>query len=139
MVALRAASGGVDSGVLLAMISELTGRPLRTFSVSYGDGGSADEGPDAAAIARRFGAEHTPITLDGDAVFRRLPHTVWATDELLGDYACLPTSFLAERIALFSIVVGVALVLIGGGFLVLTIGVLRPETTSLHQSVPIQA
>jgi asparagine synthase (glutamine-hydrolysing) len=90
-------SGGVDSGVLLAMISELTGRPLRTFSVSYGDGGSADEGPDAAAIARRFGAEHIPITLDGDAVFRRLPHTVWATDELLGDYACLPTSFLAER------------------------------------------
>ena len=42
----------------------------------------------------------------------------------------LNTSFLAERIALFSIVVGVALVLIGGGFLVLTIGVLRPETTS---------
>jgi asparagine synthase (glutamine-hydrolysing) len=92
-------SGGVDSGILLAMITELTGRPVRTFSVSYGDGGSADEGPDAAAIARRFGAEHTAIVLDGDAVFRRLPHTVWATDELLGDYACLPTSFLAEHAA----------------------------------------
>lgn len=90
-------SGGVDSGVLLAMISELTGRPLRTFSVSYGKGGTADEGRDAAAIARRFGADHTEIMLDGDAVFRRLPHTVWATDELMGDYACLPTSFLAER------------------------------------------
>jgi hypothetical protein len=34
---------------------------------------------------------------------------------------------LAERIALFSIVMGVALLLTGIGFLVLTIAVLRPE------------
>ena len=39
----------------------------------------------------------------------------------------LNTSFLAERIALFSIVMGVALLLTGVGFLVLTIAVLRPE------------
>jgi asparagine synthase (glutamine-hydrolysing) len=88
-------SSGVDSGVLLAMISELTGRPVRTFSVGYGDAG--DELAGAAATARRFGAAHTEIVLDRDAVFRRLPHTIWAADDLLHDYACLPTSFLAER------------------------------------------
>ena len=55
--------------------------------------------PAAAAIARRFGAEHTEIVLDGEALLRRLPHTVWSTDDLLFDYACLPTSFLAERAA----------------------------------------
>jgi asparagine synthase (glutamine-hydrolysing) len=92
-------SGGVDSGVLLAMISELTGRAVRTFSVGYPERGTADERADAAAIAGRFGAVHTEIVLDGDAVFRRLPHTVWATDDLLYDYACLPTSFLAEEAA----------------------------------------
>jgi asparagine synthase (glutamine-hydrolysing) len=97
-------SSGVDSGVLLAMISELTGRPVRTFSVGYR--GSAVEAaaatgelPAAAAIAQRFAAEHTEIVLDGDALLRRLPHTVWSTDDLLFDYACLPTSFLAERAA----------------------------------------
>jgi asparagine synthase (glutamine-hydrolysing) len=88
-------SSGVDSGVLLAMISELTGRAVRTFSVGYGDAG--DELASAAAVARRFGAAHTEIVLDRDAVFRRLPHTIWAADDLLHDYACLPTSFLAER------------------------------------------
>ena len=91
-------SSGVDSGVLLATMTELTGGPVRTFSIGYRDGAVADdELPDAAAIARRFGAEHTEIVLDRDAVFRRLPHTIWATDDLLHDYACLPTSFMAER------------------------------------------
>jgi asparagine synthase (glutamine-hydrolysing) len=92
-------SGGVDSGVLLAMVSEITGRPVRTFSVGYRDAAIGDELPDATAIARRFEADHTEILLDRDAVFRRLPHTVWATDDLLHDYACLPTSFLAEEAA----------------------------------------
>ena len=89
-------SSGVDSGVLLATMSELTGRPVRTFTIGYPDDGADSELPEAAAIARRFGAEHTEIVLDRDAVFRRLPHTIWATDDLLQDYACLPTSFLAE-------------------------------------------
>jgi asparagine synthase (glutamine-hydrolysing) len=92
-------SAGVDSGVLLAMITELAGRPARTFSVGYAGGGTADERADAAAIAARFGADHTEIVLDADAMFRRLPHSVWSTDDLLGDYACLPTSFLAEQAA----------------------------------------
>ena len=92
-------SSGVDSGVLLAMMSELTGQPVRTFSIGYRDAAISDELPDAAAIARRFGAEHTEVVLDRDAAFRRLPHTIWATDDLLHDYACLPTSFLAEDAA----------------------------------------
>lgn len=92
-------SGGVDSGALLAMVSELTGRPVRTFSVGYGGAGGSDELADATAIARHFGAEHTPVVLERDRVFRRLPHVVWATDDLLRDYACLPTSFLAEEAA----------------------------------------
>lgn len=45
---------------------------------------------------------------------------VWVTATALT--TALNTSFLAERIALFSIVVGVALLLVGVGFLVLTIG-----------------
>jgi asparagine synthase (glutamine-hydrolysing) len=92
-------SGGVDSAVVLAMVSELTGRPVRTFSIGYGDEAIGDERSDAAAIARRFGARHTEIAIDRDQVFRRLPHTVWAADDLVQDYAALPTSFLAEHAA----------------------------------------
>lgn len=92
-------SSGLDSGVLLALVSELTNRPLRTFSIGYRDAATEYELPHAAAIARRFGAEHTEIVLDREVMFGRLPHTIWATDDLLHDYACLPTSFLAERAA----------------------------------------
>jgi hypothetical protein len=37
----------------------------------------------------------------------------------------LNTAFFAESVATFAIVMGVALLLVGGGFLVLTLGVLR--------------
>jgi asparagine synthase (glutamine-hydrolysing) len=92
-------SSGADSGVLLAMISELTGRAARTFSIGYRDAAIGDELSDASAIARHFGSEHTEIVIDRDEVFRRLPHTIWATDDLLHDYASLMTSFLAESAA----------------------------------------
>src|SRR4030095_10247780 len=52
-----------------------------------------------AAIARRFGANHTEIRLDRDAMVRRLPHTVWFTGDPLPRHACLPTSCLAEEAA----------------------------------------
>ena len=90
-------SSGVDSGSLLAMITEISGRPVRTFSVGYGDVLARDELSQAAEIARQFGAKHTEIVLDRGAVFRRLPYTIWSTDDLLHDYASLPTSFLAEH------------------------------------------
>jgi len=92
-------SSGVDSGSLLAMITEMTGKPVRTFSAGYDDARAGDDLPEATAIARRFGATHTEVVLDQQAVFRRLPYTVWSTDDLLHDYACLPTSFLAEQAA----------------------------------------
>src|SRR5215471_4844255 len=92
-------SSGVDSGSLLALITELSGRPVRTFSIGYGDVRASDELGPAASVARRFGAKHTEVILDRKAVFRRLPYTMWSTDDLLHDYASLPTSFLAERAA----------------------------------------
>jgi hypothetical protein len=54
---------------------------------------------------------------------------LWVT--AIGLTTALNTAFLAERIALFSIVMGVALLLTGIGFLVLAIGgALRAPTAS---------
>lgn len=51
---------------------------------------------------------------------------IWVT--ATGFTTALNTAFLAERVALFSIVMGIALLLTGIGFLVLTTGALRlPE------------
>jgi hypothetical protein len=49
---------------------------------------------------------------------------VWINETALG--TALNTSYFAENVALFSMVMGVALLLTGIGFLVLTLGLLRP-------------
>jgi hypothetical protein len=48
---------------------------------------------------------------------------VWVTETALA--TALNTSYFAQQVSLFSIVMGIALLLTGGGFLVLTGGVLR--------------
>ncbi|SFF47920.1 asparagine synthase (glutamine-hydrolysing) [Fontimonas thermophila] len=89
-------SGGVDSAVLLGQLRRLHTQAVRTFSIGWADARQRDELDEAAAMARLFEAEHTPIRMDAAAVFRRLPRAVWAADDLMRDYACLPTLALAE-------------------------------------------
>ncbi|HVW18889.1 MAG TPA: hypothetical protein VHB30_11630 [Solirubrobacteraceae bacterium] len=49
---------------------------------------------------------------------------VWVTETALT--TALNTSFFAQQVALFSMIVGIALLLAGIGFLVLTLGLVRP-------------
>ncbi|OCC15597.1 Asparagine synthetase (glutamine-hydrolyzing) [Dissulfuribacter thermophilus] len=90
-------SGGVDSATVLAMISRLQTNKILSFSVGYKGVEMKDELDDAQRIARLFNTEHVPIVLEANEMFSRIPHMVWSTDEFMWDYACLPTSFLAEH------------------------------------------
>ena len=51
----------------------------------------------AASTAARFGARHSALAVTAEEMLERLPHCVWAADGLMGDYANLPVSLLAER------------------------------------------
>jgi hypothetical protein len=66
-----------------------------------------------------------------------LARNIWVTETALT--TALNTSFFAERVALFSIIVGIALLLTGIGFLVLAyLGVLKSrEPVAGHVPVPI--
>ena len=90
-------SGGVDSAAILAMLSQLQSRPVKTYSVGYSNSEMEDELEDASIMARHFQTEHHPISLNRDQIFNRLVHTVWASDDLMRDYAVLPTSILAQH------------------------------------------
>jgi asparagine synthase (glutamine-hydrolysing) len=90
-------SGGVDSSVLLALLARASAAPIRTFSVGFTGHSVNNELAVAERTAAAFGARHTALTLDADGLLGRLPHCVWAADELMGDYANLPLSALAER------------------------------------------
>lgn len=92
-------SGGVDSSILLALLSRAMREPLHTYSVGFPETSVNNELPAAARVARDFGAEHTALELDSRTLLQRLPLCLWAADELMGDYASLPTLMLAERAA----------------------------------------
>jgi len=89
-------SGGVDSSILLAMLSRYAKEPIRTFSVGFKSPDLIDELPMAEDLATRFATRHTSVRPDRDAIFQSLPYTVWAADELMRDYASLPTALLAQ-------------------------------------------
>jgi len=90
-------SGGTDSAVLASRLQALGAGRIASFSVGYAGSTMADELDDAARLAAHFGLEHRPLRLNLPRVFGRIPHSVWAVDELMRDYACLPTSILAQE------------------------------------------
>ena len=65
---------------------------------------------------------------------------IWVTETALS--TALNTSYMAEQLALFGMVVGIALLLSGIGFGVLTLGGAlkrRPDTSKAHRQVPVAA
>jgi asparagine synthase (glutamine-hydrolysing) len=86
-------SGGVDSGVILALMARELAQPVRTFSIGFGL--PLDETDVAADLARRFGASHTEVRLPRNA-YEALPDVVAGLDEPLGDIITLPTYFLSR-------------------------------------------
>ncbi|MCX5671695.1 MAG: asparagine synthase (glutamine-hydrolyzing) [Planctomycetota bacterium] len=56
-------SGGMDSSVVTALAAAGAPAPLRTFTVRFGDAGW-DESAYARAVARRFGTDHTEVSVE---------------------------------------------------------------------------
>ena len=89
-------SGGVDSAILAALLHAHGAGRIRSWSVGYLGTQMPDEIDEAARVAARFGLDHTPLRLSLSQVFARIPHSIWCADELMRDYASLPTSILAQ-------------------------------------------
>jgi len=92
-------SGGVDSTTLLALLSRYKEEPIRTFSLGFPDSSVGDELSTAESIAKHFNSQHTIIRPTGEAMLQRLVYSTWAADDLMRDFANLPTSLLAEEAA----------------------------------------
>lgn len=89
-------SGGIDSSILLAELCKRHTQPIETFSVGFSGTQMQDELPQAEMLAKQFGSKHHSLTVSRDQLFQRIVHSVWAADDLMRDYACLPTSLLSE-------------------------------------------
>jgi asparagine synthase (glutamine-hydrolysing) len=89
-------SGGVDSSALVALMREVSGERVRTFSIGF-DEASYDELEQARAVARRHDTEHHELVVRPDAV-DLVPSLVRYFDEPFADSSAVPV-FCVSRLA----------------------------------------
>jgi asparagine synthase (glutamine-hydrolysing) len=90
-------SGGVDSSLVVALMTKLSNQPVRTFSVGFREK-KYDELPYAAEAASICGTAHCPEILEGYRAEELLPLIVRRYGEPYADSSAIP-SFLLCRTA----------------------------------------
>src|SRR5262245_2981203 len=89
-------SGGVDSSLVVAMMSQASARPVKTFSIGLGVAGY-DELVHAREVAARYHSDHEEFVAEPNA-WEILPQLVWHYGEPFGDSSAVPT-FLVSSMA----------------------------------------
>lgn len=87
-------SGGVDSAVVVGVMSRAMKEPVRTFTIGFDEAGF-DESPAARETAARFGTRHSEFRVRPDAS-ALLPKIVRHHGEPFADASALPTFELAR-------------------------------------------
>jgi asparagine synthase (glutamine-hydrolysing) len=89
-------SGGIDSALLLALISRTHGS-LRTYSIGYGQDFDEDELSDAARTAAHFAAPNVGIEMSLTQFEQNLESVVSALEEPVTTSSILPMYFVCQR------------------------------------------
>ncbi len=90
-------SGGVDSATVLAMVKKHQSHKISSFSIGYKNVSMKDESREALYVARLFDTNHHSILIDPRQLMERMVYTFWCVDDLMRDYASIPTSILSEE------------------------------------------
>jgi len=89
-------SGGIDSGLLLALMNEQDG-PWPAYTIGYGETFADDELRDAAETASLLGARHITVRLDQSEFERSLPKIVESLEEPIAASSIVPMYFVSQR------------------------------------------
>jgi asparagine synthase (glutamine-hydrolysing) len=87
-------SGGIDSSVVVALMSRHLSQPVRTFSIGFEEP-EFNELSDAKRVAHHLGTEHHELIVEPDAV-DLLQSLVWYLDEPFADSSAVPTYLVAK-------------------------------------------
>ncbi|MHC1713197.1 MAG: asparagine synthase (glutamine-hydrolyzing) [Solidesulfovibrio sp.] len=88
-------SGGVDSGIVTAVMAGLGSQPVRTFSIGFAEE-AYNETPKARAVAERFGTRHTEFIVGFDEARAVMEDVVAATDMPFADPSALASWHLCK-------------------------------------------
>jgi asparagine synthase (glutamine-hydrolysing) len=89
-------SGGIDSGLLLALMNE-QGGPWPAYTIGYGASFEDDELKDAAETAALLGARHITVKLDQAEFERTLPNIVECLEEPIAASSIVPMYLVSQR------------------------------------------
>lgn len=87
-------SGGVDSSVVVGLMSRVMSQPVKTFSIGFEED-DFSELTYARQVARHFGTDHAEFMVRPDLI-SVLPQLVWAYDEPFADASMLPTYYVSK-------------------------------------------
>jgi len=123
-------SGGLDSTVVVGLMSELTSRPVKTFSIGFEGEPAYDELGFAEEAARRFDCDHTSFRVQapGPELMETL---VRHHDGPFGDSSAIP-AYIVSRLARAEVTV----VLNGDGGDELFCGYSRLAAAAISERIP---
>jgi asparagine synthase (glutamine-hydrolysing) len=87
-------SGGIDSSLVVWMMSQCSDHPVRTFNIGF-EQQDWSEAPHARLVASTFGTDHREYEVSPDTV-DILPKLVWHFDEPFADSSMLPTYYVSK-------------------------------------------
>ena len=89
-------SGGIDSSLLVAMMSKVVRTPLSTFSIGYESGDKEHELEFARSVANHWQSDHHELVVTAEEFCNLIPQLVWHLEEPLSDATCIPVLLLSR-------------------------------------------
>jgi asparagine synthase (glutamine-hydrolysing) len=89
-------SGGIDSSIIVALMSEDSTNPVKTFSIGFEER-HYSETEYAWQIAQKYGTDHHEFIFRPDDLIKVINGVICATDEPFADPAALPLYELARQ------------------------------------------
>lgn len=88
-------SGGIDSSIVVALMSELQAKPVRTFSIGFEEE-EFSELEYAREVARAYGTDHHELIVKPEMA-EVLPKLAWHYGEPYADTSALPSYYVARE------------------------------------------
>jgi asparagine synthase (glutamine-hydrolysing) len=89
-------SGGIDSSIVVALMSRISEQRIKTFSVGYEQDYGVNEFQYARLVAEKYHTDHYEHPISSQDFFEFMPRLVWHMDEPISDPASVPLFFLSQ-------------------------------------------